>query len=165
MGKQRPDGWWYPWIFVGGFMVVLGVNVALLFFATTTFNGLETRHAFEEGNTYNAKIAAEEKQKALGWQIAFAASGGAVAGSTDLPARLTLSAQDAQGAPLEGLEVYAQIRRPTQDGHDQAVVLDPVTPGKYARTINLPMPGQWEVRLKLRRGEDSYLMRQRINIQ
>jgi hypothetical protein len=44
-------------------------------------------------------------------------------------------------------------------------VLDPVTPGKYARTINLPMPGQWEVRLKLRRGEDSYLMRQRINIQ
>jgi nitrogen fixation protein FixH len=165
MGKQRPDGWWYPWIFVGGFMVVLGVNVALLYFATTTFNGLETRHAFEEGNDYNARIAEEEKQKALGWTVTFAANGGAVPGSQSLPARLTLNAVDAAGNALEGLEVYALVRRPTQEGHDQSVALDPVSPGKYARTVDLPLPGQWDIRLMLRRGEDVYRLRKRINIQ
>lgn len=168
MAEQRARGWWYPWIFFGGFMVVLAVNMALLFFATSTFNGLETRHPYEEGNNYNAQIAQAEKQAKLGWTVSFAASGGempaALAAKEGRPARLTLTVKDASGAPLEGLEVFAQIRRPTQEGHDQSVTLDPVTPGHYARTVDLPMPGQWEVRLMARRGEDSYHLRERFDI-
>lgn len=166
MTKQRPDGWWYPWIFVGAFMVVLSVNVAMLYFSTSTFNGLETRHAFEEGNSYNALIAAEEKQKTLGWSVQLGADS-ADTGADPLAARLvrlSVTTKDAAGAAIEGMEVQVQIRRPTQDGFDQSVSLDPVSPGFYARTVELPMAGQWEVRLMARRGQDSYRLREQIEV-
>lgn len=166
MAKQRPDGWWYPWIFVGGFLVVVSVNAAMLYFSTSTFNGLETRHAFEEGNSYNALIAAEEKQKTLGWSVQLgvdSADLGANASAMRL-ARVTLTTKDKDGAPIEGLDVQVQIRRPTQDGFDQSVSLDPVSPGFYARTVELAMPGQWEVRLVARRGQESYRLRERIEV-
>lgn len=167
MAKQRPDGWWYPWIFVGGFMVVLSVNAAMLYFSTSTFNGLETRHAYEEGNSYNALIAAEEKQKTLGWTVQLGAD------AAELPnqsatgprlVRLTLTVKDRESAPIEGMEVKFQIRRPTQEGYDQSVTLDPVSPGFYARTVELAMPGQWEVRVMARRGTESYRLRDRIDV-
>lgn len=167
MVKQRPDGWWYPWIFVGMFMVVLSVNAAMLYFSTSTFNGLETRHAYEEGNSYNALIAAEEKQKTLGWSVqlgAESAQTSADAANGPRLVRLSLTIKDKTGAPIEGMEAQLQIRRPTQDGYDQSVTLDPVSPGFYARTIELAMPGQWEVRLMARHGQDSYRLRDRIDV-
>ena len=39
MAKIRRPGWWYPYIFVGAFGVVLLVNAALAYFATSSFTG------------------------------------------------------------------------------------------------------------------------------
>ncbi len=164
MAKARPKGWWYPYIFVGGFLVVLAVNITLMYFATDTFNGLETRHAWEEGNSYNAQIAAEERQKALGWDVAFDSRSEASTTDDGTPARLELVVHDAQGNPVDGLAVEAQVRRPTQAGYDQTVRLEPYGPGTYRKTVALPMIGQWEVRLVASRGDDAYRLRERIEI-
>jgi nitrogen fixation protein FixH len=166
MVKQRPRGWWYPYIFVGGFLVVLAVNVVLMVFATSTFNGLETRHAWWEGNHYNAQIAAEDAQEALGWTVTFGSRSGPEAGpaADGLPARFDLDVHDRAGNPVDGLTVEAEVRRPTQEGYDRTVHLDPVGPGQYRTTVGLPLPGQWEVRLVASRGEDAYRLRERIVI-
>jgi len=167
MAKQRPSGWWYPYIFVGAFLVVLAVNVVLMFFATTTFNGLETRAAWEEGNTYNSQIAAEDAQKALGWQVAFASEpeAGAPTAAEAKPARLQLVVRDADGNPVDGLAVEAEVRRPTQAGYDRKVRLEPYGPGTYRQVVDLPLPGQWEVRLVASRGDDAYRLRERFLVQ
>ena len=167
MANQRPKGWWYPYIFVGGFLVVLAVNITLMFFATTSFNGLETRHAWEEGNSYNAQIAAEDRQKALGWTVQFDSepAPGAVADGGGTPARLELTVQDKDGNPVDGLTVNAMVRRPTQEGYDRTVQLAPFGPGTYRQVVGLPMIGQWEVRLVASRGEDAYKLRERFTVQ
>ena len=64
--RRRPRSWWYPWIFVGGFVVVLLANMALLFFATLTFNGLETPEASDKRNAYSDAIRTAELQNRLG---------------------------------------------------------------------------------------------------
>lgn len=159
--QQRPSGWWYPYIFVGGFLVVLSVNVALLFFATTTFNGLESRTAYQEGLAYNQAIAEEEKQKALGWTVAASVQ---PAPSADAPHRalVQLTAQDRDGKPLEGLTVEVTVRRPTVEGYDQHLLLTEISPGLYGQGTDLGMAGQWEVRAVATRGDDTYRLRDRF---
>lgn len=68
----RKDGWWYPYIFVAGFAVVVTANLIMMYFATSSFTGLETKSAYERGNAYNAQIAAQEAQDRLGWTVDFA---------------------------------------------------------------------------------------------
>ncbi|MGE5500712.1 MAG: FixH family protein, partial [Ignavibacteriales bacterium] len=45
MAAERRPGWWYPYIFVAAFVVVVGVNAAMAYFASSTFTGLETDNA------------------------------------------------------------------------------------------------------------------------
>lgn len=165
MAQQRPNGWWYPYIFVGGFLVVLAVNVTLMVFATSTFNGLESRTSWRDGNNYNAEIAEEEAQKALGWTVDFAAAPAAASDAVDgSAARLDLAVRDREDNPVDGLTVEAQLRRPTQEGYDHTVRLDPYGPGIYRKTVDLPLAGQWEVRLEASRGQEQYRLRERIVI-
>ncbi len=161
--KKRPDGWWYPYIFVAGFLVVITVNMTLAYFATSTFNGLETQNAYEKGRLYNQTIAREEAQHALGWTMVLTSDAkphnppGA-----GYPVDLLLSAADAGGAALDGLVVEAEIRRPAVAGFDRTVMLSRRDAGRYGDTVVLPEPGQWEVRLIAKRGKDEFRMRERI---
>lgn len=161
--KKRADGWWYPYIFVAGFAVVIAVNGALAYFATSTFNGLETKNAYEKGRLYNQTIALEEKQKALGWQLTLTSeSKPHEPPGTGYPADIVIQAVDRDGAALDGLTVHAEIRRPTVEGLDREVTLGRRDIGRYGSTVVLPEPGQWEVRVLATRGEDEYRLRERI---
>lgn len=162
--RQKQQGWWYPYIFVGGFGVVLAVNLILLFFATSTFNGLETANAYEKGLAYNEEIAAAEAQAALGWTGILEAEGRLpdTPGLEERPTKVRFTVSGPEGRPVDGLGVSAVIRRPTVAGFDQTVTLSPVGPGTYGADVVLPMAGQWEVRLKATRGDDIYRLRERI---
>lgn len=166
MTKQRPSGWWYPYIFVGGFAVVLAVNLTLLFFATSTFNGLESRTAYQEGLSYNQAIALEEEQIALGWTVVptirpMTGQDG-LSASTPRQATIEIAFKDRNGQPLDGLSIEAVIRRPTVEGYDQTVALLPIGPGLYGVQAEVPMAGQWDLRLLAIRGEDAYRLRERF---
>lgn len=161
--KTRASGWWYPYIFVAGFAVVITVNGALAYFATSTFNGLETQNAYEKGRLYNQTIALEEAQKALGWQLALQSeSKPHQPPGEGFPADLVIEAVGPDGRPLDGLTVQAEIRRPTVEGLDREVVLGRRDVGRYGSTVVLPEPGQWEVRVLATRGADEYRLRERI---
>lgn len=142
--------------------MVVGVNGALAYFATSTFNGLETRNAYEKGRLYNQTLAAAEAQKALGWTIDLAVEQMEKDRPGDYPADLSITAQGADGEGLEGLDVVAEIRRPIQAGMDQEVRLTRRDIGRYGTRIVLPEPGQWEVRVVARRGDDIFRLRDRI---
>ena len=49
MRRARADGWWYPWIFVFGMLVVIAVNIVLITSAIDTFPGLDTEDAYQKG--------------------------------------------------------------------------------------------------------------------
>lgn len=162
---KRPPGWWYPWIFVGGFAVVFAVNLTMVKVATSTFSGLAVERAFEKGNAYNAEIETERAQIALGWSADLAAADIRAVDGDAREVRWRFTVTDAQGQPVDGLVADAEIKRPTVAGHDMEMRLHPVGPGAYGAETILPFKGQWEVRLIAKRGgEIRYRLRQRVQV-
>ena len=133
---------WVPMLFVGGFLVVIGVNGTLIYFARDTFSGLETASPYERGLDYNKALAAEAAQDRLGWQSQIQISGESD-GARSLQVRLT----DRDGRPLDGLTVVAYLVRPSSEGLDTTVMPRPLGDGRYGTSFVLPAAGQWELRL------------------
>ncbi|TAN62040.1 MAG: hypothetical protein EPN20_11445, partial [Magnetospirillum sp.] len=106
MVAERRPGWWYPYIFVAGFMVVLLVNVTMAYFATSTFSGLSTEHAYEKGLAHNQVLEAARKQEEMGWTVDTNVEPEANHG-----AHVTVSYRDRDGKPLDGLTVRASLVR------------------------------------------------------
>lgn len=158
MSKRKP-GWWYPWIFVGMFLVVVGVNGALAYFATSTFNGLQTEGAYEKGLSFNQALAAVDVQEKLGWTVEPRVDPKAVAGGG--PVTVTVTDRDGKG--VNGLDVVVKFMRPTVAGHDAKVLLEPKGDGRYATTVTLEFPGVWDLELVAHRNDQPvYQMSRRM---
>jgi nitrogen fixation protein FixH len=129
-------------LFVGGFLVVIGVNATLIYFAQDTFSGLETASPYERGLGYNETLAAEAAQERLGWQLQMQISTEGD-GTRSLQVRLA----DRDGRPLDGLTVAAHLVRPSNEGLDTTIMPQPMGDGRYGTSFVLPATGQWELRL------------------
>ncbi|NOZ41657.1 MAG: hypothetical protein GXP02_00585, partial [Alphaproteobacteria bacterium] len=56
------------WV-VGFFIVIFIINGLMVFFALSTFGGLETRNPYFKGLYYNRQLAAAAAQEKSGWKI------------------------------------------------------------------------------------------------
>lgn len=139
----RQRGWWYPYIFVGCFVVVVVVNASMAYFATSTFSGISTDGAYQKGLAYNQNIAMAKAQEALGWTVETKVK--PVADADAVKASIAVSYRDRDGKPVEGLEVQARLVRPTAKGHDQALTLAPLGNGVYGGVYTLPLNGVWDM--------------------
>jgi nitrogen fixation protein FixH len=148
---------WVPWAFAGALGVVVAVNGALAYFAVASSTGLVTEHPFDEGNGYNRVLEAGAAQDALGWHgLVRFADGGAGAGE------LNASFTDHDGHPLEHLTVTAHVVRPVEPLPPVVLSLSETAAGHYTGAALLPHPGQWEVRIAARQGDELYAFAQRI---
>jgi len=154
---QRRPGWWYPYIFVAGFMLVLLVNLTMAYFANSTFSGLATENPYEKGLAYNKTLAAARHQEELGWQIDTKVEPG-----PDHGAAITVSYRSRDGKPLTDLTVTAELVRPTAKGQDRQIVLASIAPGTYATQQQLPLSGVWDLAIAAKGAEGSYQLSRRI---
>lgn len=163
MAKARQPGWWYPWIFVGGMLVVIAVNGVMATLAIGTWPGLETEDHYRKGLAYNQTLAAVKAQEQRGWRmdLTFAAEP-ATGGSRRGDLAVSLVAKD--GRPLEDLRVEAVLRRPTREGFDVAAALEPRGGGVYGAAVSLPLPGQWEAHVHAYRDGDNFQESRRFSI-
>lgn len=148
---------WVPMLFIGGFLVVIGVNATLIVFAERTFSGLETASPYERGLDYNKTLAAEAAQEQLGWQ-----SKVAIASASSGQRSLDVAMTDRDGRPLPGLTLRAYLVRPSNEGQDVALVPVPAGDGRYRATFDLPAPGQWELRVVASDGDRTWQHSERI---
>lgn len=163
MRGRRPDGWWYPWLFVGGMGVVVLANAAMVAIALGTWTGLETEGHYQKGLEYNRNLAAAEAQAALGWTLTLDAAPTARSGESHV-VDLHLVLADRDGRPLNNLDVSVMLIRPTHEGFDQEVRLLPAGDGAYAATVKLPLPGQWEARVLAARGDIQFQEVRRLQL-
>ena len=131
-------------ILVGAFIVVTAVNGLLIWYALTSWTGLVSDSAYQEGLGFDRILAESKAEAALGWKAAIAYDGSG---------RLTVRMVDSQAQPLSGLRLDAQFLRPTSEGHDRDLPLTEVSPGSYAAVLRLPLLGQWDVRVTVSDGQ------------
>lgn len=146
-----------PMLFIAGFLVVIAVNGALIFFAEKTFSGLETDNAYERGLDYNKALAAEAAQEKLGWQ-----SQAAISDAADGRRTLNVRMSDRDGHPLSGLTLEAHLVRPSNDGMDVTLSPHAAGDGSYEAEFTLPAPGQWDLRLVAHRGDVAWQQSTRL---
>jgi nitrogen fixation protein FixH len=131
-------------LLLGLFLVVAAVNGLMIWYALSSWTGLVSDSAYEDGLGFDRVLAQSRAEAALGWRgtIAYGAPSGQL--------RVTLA--DRTGRPLSGLQVSAQWLRPTQEGFDRLVPLAELGEGCYEATIRPPLPGQWDVRITAKDG-------------
>jgi nitrogen fixation protein FixH len=161
-GQRRPRRTltWGPWVFFAMFAVVFAANGMLVVFAFGSWTGLETRGAYEKGLAYNETLAAARAQAALGWQ----------AGITVAPAgagriRLEATFRDRDGRPPRLTAVTASLIRPTHSGHDLVLPLAKLEDGRYGAEADLPLPGQWDIRVLAEYAGGSYQATRRVVVE
>ncbi|MCU0838816.1 MAG: FixH family protein [Rhodospirillales bacterium] len=161
--RRRAAGWWYPWIFVGGMLFVIAVNMVLVAAAIGTFPGLETADHYRKGLAYNTNLAAARAQSERGWQAAIVFDADASAALSGRHAgALSVRFVDRNGAPLDGLAVSALMTRPAKAGYDLEVPLASVGGGLYRAEVSLPLPGHWQARILAAASGDRFQTTQRI---
>lgn len=134
-------------ITLAGFGVVVGVNLALAFFAVSSFPGLEVPNSYVASQRFDADRTAQD---ALGWTVTPDYDGHV----------LTLAIRDAQGNPARVASLTATVGRPTH-------VRDDVTPqftyqgGLFTAPLALA-PGIWNIHVTAS-AFDGTQFRQRID--
>lgn len=115
------------------FGVIFAVNGVFLYVSLRTHPGVTTEDAYRKGLQYNRTLEELDRQRALGWTVAFAQDGGMV----------TLRLTGAGGTALAGVSVALEARRPASDSEDRILVLEETSPGTYRATGPALAPGRW----------------------
>lgn len=136
-------------IWLGAFFGVMFVaNAFFVYFALTSWTGLEVESSYKAGQGYQQELDAAHLQASLGWQIE-----ADVKRSVDGHTQVRIKALDKAGAPLTGVPMIATLHRPTHRAEDRDVVLIETEPGVYAGSLAGLAAGQWDLQIAVRDGD------------
>lgn len=119
-------------ILVGGFGIIIAVNLLMATLAVRTFGGLVVENSYVASQEYNRWLDAAEQQKALGWSVSAKRS---KTGTVVL---------DLRGAPADAV-VTALAQHPLGRAPDVALTFRRDGAGRHLSDKPLPA-GRWTVR-------------------
>jgi nitrogen fixation protein FixH len=160
IARLRRPNVWIPSIFFGMFGIIIAANGIMIFIALSSWTGLTTQNAYEEGVAYNEALREREAQLGLGWDLALDVG---TPGARVAEVAVALTGPD--GNPLIADQVRVGFVRPTHEGYDSIVTLDGQGDGTYTRTVQLPLAGLWELRIAAQKGEDELHHRKRVVVE
>ena len=140
-------------ILVGGFGLVIAVNLVMAVMATRTFPGLIVENSYVASQEFNKGLEAGRAQKKLGWTVAPLMDGN----------RLIVDIRNANGEPLHGASVEATIIHPVGGVAPQTVVLTEGADGRWHGRHALTA-GQWELELTVSRDGKDYWQHDRLTV-
>ena len=143
-------------ILLAFFGVVFAVNGYFAAAAIQTYTGVVAQEPYRKGLTYNLRIAADERQRALGWKAA-------VDAGLDGRARLDLTTAD--GRPVTDLVVTGTLGRPSTDIADRTMTFTETRQGRYETQVAALDAGSWIVTITARGGsadEPVFQLRRRL---
>jgi len=127
---------------IGAFFASIFIaNGIMVFYALSTFDGVETENAYSRGRAYNHVLEAEATQAALGWQVEINTS--ATYGPTEILLDVAVTVTDKDNKAVALAPIPLSLRRPTMQGIDASTTLAPQGNGLYAGTIRLAKAGNW----------------------
>jgi len=153
---------WLIFSFVGFFGTMLIADAFLVYLSQTTWTGLSTTSAYEKGLAYNTALSQQKLQEASGWQHKTSLK---AAGSKEAPQlAINFALADQNQKNIQRATVMATVVRPTHEGYDQEVKLPLGADGVYSQTVDLPLVGLWEVRIKAAHNGMLYQTNERVSL-
>lgn len=148
-----------PYIFVAFFGVVFTVNIAFVFFALSSWTGLETKNHYLKGLDYNNALEAAAAQEARGWESSMRWQQ-----LDGLKISLAFDLKDKSGKAIAGADFRVLLLRPTTTGYDLETTLVENTDGVYQAVITLPLAGIWDVKQVIQHSDGTYQAVERITL-
>ncbi len=127
------------------FLTVFAANGVMVFYALSTFDGVETDDAYRKGRAYNHVLEADAAQTALGWTASIETKSSVLTDGVSIYATVTVLTSDGKPAPLK--DPVLTFWRPTVQGMDAQIEIIAAGDGSYQGAVRLAQPGNWIVRL------------------
>ncbi|WGD29957.1 FixH family protein [Ancylobacter sp. WKF20] len=128
-------------IFLGFFGIVFAANFFLVRAAVTSFGGVETESSYKAGLDFRRDSEAAAAQAQLRWQVDAHVE----------PSRVVVSARDAMGLPLDGVDLAVELHHPTNRKLDMVLTPSELAAGQWSAPSDIPA-GQWELVIDFTRG-------------
>lgn len=137
-------------MFCAFFGVIFAMNALFMYFAFSTFGGIDAAGAYRKNFLLTSKIAAAERQNNLGWSVS-----GSISRSGTDTASISLNVVDKDAQPVDVKSVTAELRRPADKRLDAIVVIQRTGPNTFRGSASRISAGQWDfvVTLASSRGE------------
>lgn len=129
-------------IFVGGFAIVIAVNLLMASIAVGSFHGTVVDNSYVASQNYNGWLKQAAASRALGWQA--------------IPERRADGrvVVEAIGVPAAA-QMTATAERPLGAREDMALTFVSEGRGRWVSQQSLA-PGRWQVRLAIRAGDQAW---------
>jgi nitrogen fixation protein FixH len=145
--------------FVAFFAVVGGVNGVMIWFATSTFGGVEVASSYKAGLKFQDELDAVRAQDARHWQVE------ARLERAHDGADVIVSLRDAAGAPITGVTVAARLNHPADARHDHDVAMAAAGPGLFKGATEATLAAQWDLVIDVTRdGERMFRSKGRVGL-
>jgi len=153
-----------PWFlaFLGIVAVFLIVNFIFIGFAISTNPGLVSNDYYEQGREHEQNVMTwSAERNNLNWET-----------KMEIPERITLnktdtyrfSAVDSRGVSIMDADVTFTLYRPSDVSADFVMPVEQIAPGLYQTAFHFPLPGIWDINLKVTHGDDVYHQTRRISV-
>jgi nitrogen fixation protein FixH len=153
-----------PWVlgWLGLLVTVVAVNVVFIVTAFRTSPGLVDESYYEQGRDVEKNFQQKlEARNRLGWDIRLNSPEEIVLGRS---ATYTLNVVDRIGLPLKDAVVTMHAYRPSDAAADIRAEMERINNGIYQTSLNLPLKGIWDLRVKISKGEDELELERRITV-
>lgn len=155
ISQHSKKAWRNPWVLgmVGLIIMVLVVDGFFIWLSTHNRSTLvDHEYSTKDRRSDSAELREITVHRALGWQTTVTPPPNIV---MNTPAAYEILVTDRSGAPVSGtMEVEAY--RPSDAEADFTTPFAAVAPGVYRGSISFPLKGYWELRIRVKRGEDMF---------
>lgn len=128
---------------------------------SSAFPGVVAKDFQKKEALYNTYLKQAQQQQARGWVVHKGWLGPVQVGR---PAQFQVTVNDRAGARVQGAEVHGSFLRPADTRLDLSFVLTEASPGMYQGELVLPVPGDWDLMLEIRKGEELHEVRAKTTV-
>ncbi len=130
------------------FGITFAVNGAFIYFAVSTFPGVEVASSYKAGQEFEGEVAAGKAQADRGWTV-----DAAVRPAGD-GASVEVHFSDKAGGDLHGLDVRVRLTHAVDPNHDHSASLSEVASGTYRAMLQGVKAGMWNLTIEAYKGDE-----------
>ena len=182
--SSRPWFHWGPAAITGFFLFIVAVDSILIVVAkkginmdvaghflpepksggkvSSFFPGTVNRDYRQKEDQFNDYVAMRDQQQQRNWQVRTGWQSTPYVGK---PVEFLIQIQDKDGKPVTGAKASGKFIRPANSDLDLAFSMHEDEAGLYRTRITLSEPGQWQLSLQIKRGEEQHEVRATTEVQ